>query len=107
LLLLLLPLHLLLLLLPLLLPLARLLLLLLLILLLHLLLLLLLLQYDVVPRACVSSLAALRSEIEEHKEQVFTNNQLAAYLRDSGAMSRGKELVGQFFKLAASAQVGL
>ena len=67
----------------------------------------LLLQYDVVPRACVSSLAALRTEIEEHKEQVFTNNQLAAYLRDSGAITKGKALVGQFFKLAASAQVGL
>eukprot|EP00775_Hariotina_reticulata_P013274 gene13274-13405_t len=59
-------------------------------------------DHDLVPRACIASLAMLRAELQDQAEMIFANNKTAAWLRDSGLLEGGKTLAARVGSYAAA-----
>jgi hypothetical protein len=63
------------------------------------------LQHDLVPRACIASLAVLRAELQDQAEIIFANNKTAAWLKDSGLLQGGKTVMARVGSYAAACTV--
>jgi hypothetical protein len=61
---------------------------------------------DLVPRACVASLALLRSELEQQKEAVYASSSLLGSLKSSGLLDGGASLLGSVATAAIASKVG-
>ncbi|KIY99302.1 hypothetical protein MNEG_8661 [Monoraphidium neglectum] len=57
-------------------------------------------NHDLVPRTCVANLAQLQRELEGHRDDFFGRNKVAGFLRDSGAISVGKQAARALFDAA-------
>jgi hypothetical protein len=60
-------------------------------------------NHDLVPRASVASLAALRKELEAHASDVAASSPLARWVRETGALTATQKAAGQLLSLAAAA----
>lgn len=61
---------------------------------------------DMVPRACVASLALLRAELEEQKAAVYASSSLLSSLKRSGLLDGGASLLGSVATAAFANKVG-
>lgn len=63
-------------------------------------------DFDLVPRTCVASLAALRADLEAEKDTVYGSSSLLSSLKSSGVLEGGASLLGSVATAAIASKVG-